>query len=97
MGLIVNGAIQIAGVALGQDILVNEGIVNNIVGYTALGLTVALVGYQFYVAWKNNSFTKEAKIADLQLKAMREGITEIEVETVSLSPEVQELSSKEVK
>ena len=97
VALVVQGIISIAGVVWGQDILVNEGVISNIVGVASIVGIVAFIGIQFWAAWKNNSFTKDAKIADLQLKAMREGITEIEVETVSLSPEVQELSSKEVK
>ena len=97
VALVVQGIISIAGVVWGQDILVNEGVISNIVGVASIVLMVAFVGIQAWSAWKNNSFTKDAKKADLQLKAMREGITEIEVETVDLLPEVQELSSKEVK
>ena len=97
VGLIINGVIQIAGVAMGQEILVNEGIVNNIIGYTAIALTVLLVGYQFWCAWKNNSFTKKAKTADLELKAMKENIDTIATEEVKLDEGVKTISKDEVK
>ena len=97
MALIVQGVLSIGGVAWGQDILVNDGVISNIVGVASIVGIVAFIGIQFWAAWKNNSFTNKAKVADMELKAMREGITEIDVEAVDLSPEVQELSSKEVK
>jgi len=97
VALVVQGIISIAGVVWGQDILVNEGVISNIVGVASIVLMVAFVGIQAWSAWKNNSLSQDAKVADLQLKAMKKGITEIAVETVDLSSEVEELSGKEVK
>ena len=97
VALVVQGIISIAGVVWGQDILVNEGVISNIVGVASIVLMVAFVGIQAWSAWKNNSLSQDAKVADLQLKAMKKGITEIAVETVDLSSGVEELSGKEVK
>lgn len=52
----------------------------------------AFVGIQAWSAWKNNSLSQDAKVADLQLTLAKKGITEIAVETVDLASEVEEPS-----
>ena len=96
--LAVQGVISIAGVVWGQDILVNEGVISNVIGIASIVAMIVFVGIQAWAAWKNNSFTQAAKVADLDMKADKAGVTKLASEYVALSPEVQELpSDKEVK
>ena len=98
VALVVQGIISIAGVVWGQDILVNEGVISNVIGIASIVAMIVFVGIQAWAAWKNNSFTQAAKVADLDMKADKAGVTKLASEYVALSPEVQELpSDKEVK
>ena len=97
VALIVQGVLSIGGVAWGQDILVNEGVISNIVGVASIVGIVAFIGIQFWAAWKNNSFTNKAKVADMELKASREGIASIALEHVDLDEGVKTISNDEVK
>ena len=97
VGLVASGIAEIFVAATGKQLAVDAGLVDSIVGWVALALVVVHVGFQFWVAWKNNSLTKAAIIADKDKDAMKKGITEVAVEAVILDPEIPELNSDEVK
>lgn len=94
--LVVQGVLSIAGIAWGQEILVNEGVINNIVGWGSVAVMVLFVAFQLWSAWKNNSLTKKALIADKELKAMKEGTLTITNEAVAVEPSATILTEEEV-